>query len=79
VNVWTVDARGVLTPTRQYRKKGAISAAIFCVMSPKIVNTTLPRKNNEIKQTMSPAFFFGTDKGGLVYADDLGNANDNKY
>ena len=32
VCVWAVDARGTLTPTRQYRKKGEITSATFCAM-----------------------------------------------
>ena len=67
-----MDARGVLTPTRQYRKKGAISAAVYCLMSPR----SLPLARKESKQPYSPPFFFGTDRGGLVYADDLGHCTD---
>ena len=69
VCVWTVDARGALTPTRQYRKKGEITSAIFCA---------LPSVKPEGRKTepKSPAFFFGTDRGAVVYADDLGICTD---
>lgn len=34
------------------------------------------QRKADLKQTYSPAFFFGTDKGSLVYADDLGHCTD---
>lgn len=37
-------------------------------------NFPLARKDS--KQPYSPPFFFGTDRGGLVYADDLGHCTD---
>eukprot|EP00606_Chrysophyceae_sp_TOSAG23-5_P000414 GSChrysophyteH2.ASY1.ANO1.1513.1 assembled CDS len=57
VCVWTVDARGTLSPLRQYRKRGEICCAVFC--------TSLPSAS-------CPPFFFGTDRGSVVYADDQG-------
>lgn len=69
--MWTVDARGTLFPTRQYRKKAEISNVVFCVVTPR----DLTRKPDS-KQTYSPAFFFGTDKGLVAYADDLGHCTD---
>lgn len=33
VCVWQTDSRGGLNPIRQYRKKGSISALIYCVFS----------------------------------------------
>jgi intraflagellar transport protein 140 len=70
--VWTVDARGTLTPTRQYRKKSPVTAAVFCVVPIKLDN----RKGIDTKQTYSPAFFFGTEKGLVAFADDLGHCSD---
>jgi intraflagellar transport protein 140 len=70
--VWTADSRGVLTPTRQYRKKGEITTAVFCILPAR----TEAQRKAELKQSYSPAFFFGTDKGNLVYADDLGHCTD---
>ena len=85
--MWSVDARGSLTPTRQYRRKGEITSAVFCVM-PAAAPITLPnsqpsvqpmlngQRKTDNKQTNSPAFFFGTDRGAVVYADDLGHCTD---
>ncbi len=72
VVVWAVDARGTLTPTRQYRKKGEIMSITFCHLTMKADG---PRKP-AIESSFSPSFFFGTSRGGLVYADDLGNCAD---
>lgn len=77
VCVWTVDARGTLTPTRQYRKKGEITSAIFCTMPAyklEIGATGPPPRKVDGKA--SSAFFFGTDRGSVVYADDLGICTD---
>ena len=86
--VWSVDARGSLTPTRQYRRKGEITSAVFCVMpaatvvvpqtaSQLSVQSVLSgQRKAENKQASSPAFFFGTDRGAVVYADDLGHCTD---
>ena len=102
--VWAADSRGTLTPIRQYRKKGEISSAVFCV------NTSSPTSNNgndgsvnvggntggfssivissiggkmsisEVRKgdprSSCPPFFFGTDRGVVVYADDHGFCND---
>jgi intraflagellar transport protein 140 len=88
VCVWTVDARGSLTPTRQYRRKGEITSAVFCMMpnsSPaatqqpsamSIQSLLTGQRKSDSKQTNSPAFFFGTDRGAVVYADDLGHCTD---
>lgn len=67
-----MDARGTLFPSRQYRKKGEITNLAFCLIAPKV---DLARKP-EVKQAYSPAFFFGTDKGLVAYADDLGHCTD---
>jgi intraflagellar transport protein 140 len=69
--VWTVDARGTLTPTRQYRKKSPITNAVFCVVPIKLDNRKVADK-----QSYSPAFFFGTEKGLVAFADDLGHCSD---
>mmetsp|Transcript_11980 Transcript_11980/g.12338 ORF Transcript_11980/g.12338 Transcript_11980/m.12338 type:complete len:1226 (+) Transcript_11980:50-3727(+) len=72
VNVWVVDSRGTLTPSRQYRKRSNVTAAVFCVIPPKIE----PQKKIDLKKNYSPAFFFGTDRGGVIYADDLGHCTE---
>merc|ERR1711871_1469474 len=69
VNVWTADKRGTLSHSHQYRKQGAISTAVFCPVSPTVLKSDTRRKGGDIKHLYSPPFFFGTDKGGLVYAD----------
>ena len=89
VVVWTVDARGVLAATRQYRKKGSISSAVFCLLPSRSSSSSSSSTSNititspahlrkaDLKQNMiSPPFFFGTDRGGLVFADDLGHCTD---
>lgn len=71
VVVWSVDSRGGLNPIRQYKKKGEITAIIFCL---------IPLKNDQGKlkdsKQYSPSFFFGTNYGAIVYADDLGHCTD---
>ncbi len=87
--IWSVDPRGSLTPLRQYRKKGEISCAAFCVMnnvratnenddtSNKMIGSLYQVANkNNISGKTSPPFFFGTDKGAVIYADDLGHCSD---
>lgn len=74
--------RGTLTPTRQYRKKGSITAAVFCrILSPNAPRGLQPLSaavlsGKSSSSSYSPAFFFSTDRGGLVYADDLGHCTD---
>lgn len=72
VNVWTVDSRGTLSPSRQYRKRSHVTAAVFCTIPPKID----ANRKADPKKTYSPAFFFGTDRGGVIYADDLGHCTE---
>ena len=101
--MWSTDSRGSLSHTRQYRKTGGITCAVFCVLSQKVDPQQLlqnagagvgvgagvgagagacaaqPASNQrkfEIKQANSPPFFFGTEKGAVVYADDLGHCTD---
>ena len=89
VCVWSTDSRGSLSHTRQYRKTGGITCAVFCVLAQKVdtqqlmqnaanAGTTQPtnQRKFEIKQANSPPFFFGTEKGAVVYADDLGHCTD---
>jgi intraflagellar transport protein 140 len=75
---------------RQYRKKGSISALSFCVFPQRVPefsagnNAVVPSAGSNGKtskpegkvQTTAPSFFFGTDRGSLVYADDLGHCTD---
>ena len=72
VNVWVVDARGTLTPSRQYRKRGIITCSIYCLITPKLESF----KKIDWKKNYSPPFFFGTDRGIIVYADDLGHCTE---
>jgi intraflagellar transport protein 140 len=85
VCVWSVDTRGSLTPTRQYRRKGEITSAVFCVMPTAaqppqqqgpIQSLLNGQRKVDNKQANSPAFFFGTERGAVVYADDLGHCTD---
>ena len=107
VCVWQTDARGGLNPIRQYRKKGSISALIYCVLQPKIPEFSANNSNTAGSggggaagskalgaggggksdpsstaavtakaQNQTPSFFFGTDRGAVVFADDLGHCTD---
>ena len=90
VCVWAVDSRGSLSPLRQYRKKGEISSAVFCTI-PATWNSGGNNTENGIKgfslrsfgdvrraelKSSSPPFFFGTDRGAVIYANDQGQCND---
>jgi len=77
VCVWAVDARGGLNALRQYRKKGSISALIFCVLQPQRAEQVQQAAKKDAKAAnYSPSFFFGTDRGAIVFADDLGHCTD---
>ena len=65
--VWTVDNRGHMTATRQYRK---ITTIVFCIIPIKIStneqnnnnnnnNNNNTRKPDKLKNMYSPPFFFG--------------------
>lgn len=72
--IWVVDVRGSLTPIRQYKRRGRVTTAVFCVLPFKL--DSLKKSSTDSKFTFSPSFFFGTDQGALVYADDLGHCTD---
>jgi intraflagellar transport protein 140 len=57
---------------RQYRKNGEITTVAFYTLP---LRSEILRKA-ELKQTYSPPFFFGTSRGSVVYADDLGHCTD---
>lgn len=91
VCVWAVDARGTLNPIRQYKKKGSITALVYCILQPRNLaaaaggdgNTAgagVSNKNGSKVESkglnLTPSFFFGTDRGGIIYADDLGHCTD---
>lgn len=69
--MWTADVRGTLNPSRQYKKKGQITTLTFCRLPQQSANSS-----RKYETKASPAFFFGTDRGNLVYADDLGHCTD---
>lgn len=72
LNVWIVDNRGTLTPSRQYRKRSHITTAVFCLIPPR----PDALRKLDWKKNYSPSFFFGTDRGGVIYADDLGHCTE---
>lgn len=81
--VWSADTRGVLNIMRQYKRKGEITQLVFCMLQPRIdLITALPANskanpNDPLKiQNHTPSFFFGTERGTLAYADDMGNCTD---
>ena len=63
--VWTVDNRGHMTATRQYRKKGEITTIVFCIIPIKTSTNEQNNTNNntrkpdKLKNMYSPPFFFG--------------------
>lgn len=66
VCVWGADPKGALSILRQYKKKGEIMSLVFC-------NLVAPMKG---AVAVVPAFFYGTDKGSIVYADDVGHCTE---
>jgi len=78
VCVWSVDARGSLSPLRQYKRKGSITSIAFCLLP--LRSEGKVNGGNRIKvdsnKNYAPSFFFGTEQGALVYADDLGHCAD---
>lgn len=71
-----------MAATRQYKKKGAITALVYCILqlrgpsresATRAGDDTVVRSMEQIRNAQSPAFFFGTDKGAICYADDLGH------
>lgn len=72
-------------------KKGSISTLVYCTLQPRIpefnivTSTTSsaaaataakPKVDPKSQQSFSPPFFFGTDRGFILYADDLGHCTD---
>jgi WD40 repeat protein len=56
VCVWNVDPRGTLSITKGiYRKKGEVTAAVFC---------TIPNKSDHRKAELKHNFFFGMNLYG---------------
>lgn len=68
VTVWKVDPRGVLSVLHQYRKRDAISCAVFA---------STPAMRNELSLvgvgSGTVCMFFATTSGRVTYADDLGH------
>ncbi|KAG5176880.1 putative intraflagellar transport protein 140 [Tribonema minus] len=70
VCVWKCDSHGgTVLPLVQYRKKGAVTAAVFC-------GSTSSSQDDPVAAALSPPFFFATDTGTVCYADDLGHCTD---
>lgn len=67
--VWKSDKHG-LHPSIQYRKSSPLTVAVFCSTSPS------KSKSELLSQTFFPSFFFGSESGGVSYADDLGHSTD---
>ncbi len=95
VVIWSVDSRGGLSAMRQYKKKGEITTAIFCVVSSKsahtdhhqsdinnggasttAVSSSAAATSSKALQSYASSFFFGTDRGVIAYADDMGHCSD---
>jgi len=58
--------------TRQYKKKGAITTLVYCIL-PRAAESSAAE---QLRQVQSPPFFFGTEKGAICYADDLGHGTE---
>jgi len=65
--VWKADNRGSLAPSIQYRKIAPLTTAVF---------GTTPLRSELLARAFSPSFFFGSESGGVSYADDLGHCTD---
>jgi intraflagellar transport protein 140 len=75
VCVWKADTRGNITPMVQYRKKSALTTAVFCgTRATRSADAAAPAV--AAVATATPAFFFGTESGTVCYADDLGHCTD---
>jgi intraflagellar transport protein 140 len=74
VCVWAADNRGSLTALRQYKKKGEISCLAFCNAFTR--DASIKRKTDAKTVAAPTSFFFATDKGTIVHADDLGHCAD---
>lgn len=61
---------------RQYRKKGEITSLAFCPFSPRLAEVSAKGKIDPKLSNFSPPFFVGTDKGAIIYADDVGHCTD---
>jgi intraflagellar transport protein 140 len=75
--VWSCDHRGNLSVIRQYRKKGELTAIVFCPMK---VHDAVGAKGKSVDLKMAasltPSFFVGSDRGTIIYADDVGHCTD---
>jgi intraflagellar transport protein 140 len=65
---------------RQYRKKGELTAIAFCPMStPKVHDAVVAKGKStdlRIAAALTPSFFVGSDRGTIIYADDVGHCTD---
>lgn len=61
---------------RQYRKKGEITCLAYCPFVPKLADIPAKGKIDPKIANFSPPFFVGTDKGAIIYADDVGHCTD---
>ncbi len=73
-----MDSRGSLSPLRQYKKKGEITCLVYCSASLRSESPPLKSKSDSkaVAIGSSPSFFYGTDRGSVIYADDLGHCTD---
>jgi intraflagellar transport protein 140 len=72
-----------MAATRQYRKKGEVTTLVFGVLASKKLdrgNESLSSSTthvvDRIKPAFSPPFFFGTSRGLIFFADDLGHCSE---
>jgi intraflagellar transport protein 140 len=68
-----------LTVLRQYKKSGEIISLVFCALtlSPTTITDVAPNKSGKLDiKSLSPSFFYGTDRGSILYADDVGHCTE---
>jgi WD40 repeat protein len=74
--IWAADSRGSLTALRQYKKKGEITCLAFCTTVMKSDPLFVSKKKTDAKIVPPTSFFYATDKGWILHADDLGHCAD---
>eukprot|EP01036_Dinobryon_divergens_P023347 gene23347-31681_t len=65
-----------LRAMHEFHAKGAVASANDAAGNVPAVAPAKVEATAAVKVSYSPSFFFGTDKGSIVYADDLGHCTD---
>ena len=60
---------------KSHKKSGGVSSFVFCE-PPQSKNKSQLRTKGDSKSSQVTSFFYGTEKGSIVYADDRGHCTD---